>query len=72
VENDKNGNTGTRFAHVMGQGTLFLTAVGIVMTGILLMGLLRREKGGIGGIGFESFAILLLYVAAVLVLAVGL
>jgi cation:H+ antiporter len=58
--------------HAMGQGTLFLTAVGIVMTGILLMGLLRREKGGIGGIGFESFAILLLYVAAVLVLAVGL
>lgn len=57
--------------HAMGAGTLFLTAVAIVMAGILLMGLLRREKAGIGGIGFESVAILALYVMAMAVLLGG-
>jgi cation:H+ antiporter len=36
------------------------------MTGVLLMGLIRRERRGIANIGFESFAILVLYVGAVL------
>ncbi len=34
----------------------------IVMTGTLLMGLLRRERHGIAGIGFETMVILGLYV----------
>ncbi len=33
------------------------------MTGVLLMGLVVRQKAGPGGIGFESAAVLLLYVA---------
>ena len=57
--------------HAMGQGTTFLLAAAIVMTGVLLMGLLRREKTGLGGIGFESVAILLLYLTSVAVLASG-
>jgi len=38
-----------------------LIAVTILMTGILMLGLIRREKHGIGNIGFESFLIILLY-----------
>jgi cation:H+ antiporter len=38
-----------------------LVAVTIIMSGVLLLGLLRREKKGIAGIGFESFSILVLY-----------
>jgi cation:H+ antiporter len=33
----------------------------LLMTSILLLGLLRRERYGIGRIGFESFLILLIY-----------
>lgn len=36
----------------------------LLMTAILLLGLLRRERYGIGRIGFESFLILLIYLAA--------
>jgi cation:H+ antiporter len=34
------------------------------LTGVLLMGLLRRERSGVLGIGFESFLALVLYVGA--------
>lgn len=51
----------------MTEGHIFIVALAIAMTGILLMGLLRREKHGLAGIGFESTAILVLYVGAVLV-----
>ncbi len=37
------------------------------MTGILLLGLLRREKYGVGNIGFESLSILILYLGGVVV-----
>ncbi len=43
---------------------LFLISLAILLTGILLLGLLRREKYGIGNIGFESFLIIVLYVLA--------
>ncbi len=36
----------------------------LLMTSILLLGLLRRERYGIGRIGLESFLILLIYLAA--------
>lgn len=39
----------------------FVVALAILMSGVLLLGLLRREKYGIGNIGFESVLILLLY-----------
>lgn len=45
---------------------VFIVALTILMTGILLLGLLRREKHGIGNIGFESFLLLLLYLGGFL------
>lgn len=44
---------------------VFLMALTGLMTGILLLGLLKRERHGIGNIGFESFLILILYVGGV-------
>ena len=44
------------------QSQSFIIALTILMTGILLLGLLRREKHGIGNIGFESFLILVIYI----------
>lgn len=46
----------------------FLVALTIVMTAVLLMGLLRRERVGIARIGFESFTVLLLYLLGVAVI----
>ena len=44
----------------------------ILMTATLILGLVRREKFGIGKIGFESFTILVLYAgAASLLIAAG-
>ena len=40
--------------------------VAILMTAILLLGMLRRETHGIGNIGFESFLMLSVYAATVL------
>lgn len=45
---------------------VFILALTILMTAILVLGLLRREKHGIGNIGFESFFVLLLYVGGFL------
>ncbi|WP_404384011.1 sodium:calcium antiporter [Caenispirillum salinarum] len=49
--------------HAMGDRTQFVSALTIMMTGALLFGMLRREKQGPMGIGFESAAILALYLA---------
>ncbi len=43
---------------------LFIIALTILLVGVLLLGLLRREKHGIANIGFESFLIIVLYVVA--------
>lgn len=49
-----------------------LIVVTILMSTMLMMGLLKREKKGVANIGFESFAILVLYgLAIVLVVLVG-
>jgi cation:H+ antiporter len=45
---------------------VFNLALTILMTAILVLGLLRREKHGIGNIGFESFLVLLLYLGGLL------
>ncbi|MFZ1027879.1 MAG: hypothetical protein WAN66_16860 [Limnoraphis robusta] len=50
------------------QSEVFVIALTILMTSILLLGLLRREKSGIGNIGFETFSILLLYLGGFVVL----
>ena len=43
---------------------LFLISLSLLLIGILLLGLLRREKYGVGNIGFESFLVLALYLGS--------
>jgi len=45
----------------LGFDQVFVIALAITMTAVLLLGLLRRERHGIANIGFESFLILVLY-----------
>ena len=49
--------------HALSERQIFMIALTIVLTGILLLGLIRREKFGIANIGFESFLIILLYIS---------
>ena len=46
------------------QQQYYLISLAILLTGILAMGLVRREKHGIANIGTESFLVLFLYVGA--------
>lgn len=50
--------------HAITNEQVFIIALTLLLTGILLMGLLRREKWGILGIGFESFLVVILYLGA--------
>lgn len=52
--------------HAIGLADLFWLAVGGCMTAILLIGLVVRERRGVAGIGFESAAVLAVYLVAVL------
>lgn len=54
--------------HALTPDQIFLMGLTIIMTGILLMGLIRREQHGIANIGFESFSILLFYLGGILYL----
>jgi cation:H+ antiporter len=56
--------------HAITSQQMFLMALTTLLIGILLMGLLRREERGIANIGFESFAILVLYIGAIVLLFV--
>lgn len=47
--------------HAVSDLPYFLTAVTILMTAVLLLGMLRRERYGPANIGFESTLVLLLY-----------
>jgi cation:H+ antiporter len=47
----------------------FWLAISILMTSVLLMGLIYRERHGPGNIGLESIALLILYFGGVLLLA---
>ena len=40
---------------------LFIIALSLLMTTVLVMGLLRREKHGLGGVGFETVLLVLIY-----------
>ncbi|WP_226582112.1 sodium:calcium antiporter [Acuticoccus sediminis] len=51
--------------HAIGAGSLFWAMVGLVMTAVLLLGLIRREEHGVANIGFESALLLLIYAGAV-------
>ncbi len=55
---------GSIYHHITDRQT-FLMGLTILLTGILTMGLVRREKRGIANIGFESFSVLIIYSAAV-------
>lgn len=54
--------------HAISTDQLFLISLAILMTAVLMMGLIRREKRGLANIGFESVGILALYGGALLVL----
>jgi cation:H+ antiporter len=54
--------------HAMNADTAFVVAVTVTMTAVLLLGLLRREKYGPAGVGFESMLILLLYAGSLAVM----
>ena len=54
---------GSIYHAITGQ-QVYLISLTIVLTGVLLLGLLRREERGIANIGFESFLILVLYVGS--------
>jgi len=56
--------------HAASSRETFLLALGILMAGLLVMGLVRRERKGIANIGFESFLILVLYALGFLALSV--
>ena len=57
----------------MGRGGGWRATMGvsltILLTAILLLGLVRRERRGVANIGFEGVAVLLFYVAGVAILA---
>lgn len=48
----------------LGRDEVLWAAVSLLLAGVLMMGLLRREKFGIGNIGFESTLVLLIYFGA--------
>lgn len=50
---------------VIANNQIFVISLTILMTGILLLGLLQREKYGFANIGFESVLILLLYIGGI-------
>ena len=49
--------------HAAGPRGEFITALPVLLTGVLLMGMVRREKAGFANIGFESVLVPLLYLA---------
>lgn len=57
--------------HAISNRQIFIIALTILLTGILLLGLLRREKSGIANIGFESFLVILIYGGGIGLLAIG-
>lgn len=54
--------------HAITTSQIFMISLNMLMLAVLLLGLLRREKHGIGNIGFESFLILILYLGGFLLL----
>jgi cation:H+ antiporter len=52
--------------HAIGKDDLFWLAVAAVMTSILLLGLIFRERSGPGRIGIESVGLLAVYAGAIL------
>ncbi|WP_026381683.1 sodium:calcium antiporter [Afifella pfennigii] len=55
--------------NAIGPDSRFWALVGIAMTAVLLLGLIRRERSGFANIGFESAGILAIYFGAILAAA---
>jgi cation:H+ antiporter len=51
--------------HAMPEDSMFWAVLTLLMAGVLMMGLIRRERHGIGRIGMESVVIMVLYVLGV-------
>ena len=49
--------------HAVTQNQVFIVALTMLMVSALILGLLHREQKGIGKIGWESFLIIMLYLA---------
>lgn len=54
--------------HAMPEDSTFWAVLTLLMSGVLMIGLIRRERHGIGQIGMESAGILVLYTLGVAVL----
>jgi cation:H+ antiporter len=52
--------------HAIGRDDLFWLVVGLMLTAVLTLGQLYRQRHGPAGIGIESFAILGIYALAIL------
>jgi len=57
------GYRGGSIYHAVGMAELFLVAWAIVMSAVLLLGLLHREKRGMAAIGWESVTLIGIYLA---------
>ena len=57
--------------HAVSEQQIFLISLTILLTGILLLGLLRRERRGLANIGFESVLVLVLYIGSFAFLIFG-
>lgn len=58
--------------HALDHEPLFVVALTVLLTNILLLGLVRREKRGVANIGFESVLVLIVYFIGFLALSTGL
>lgn len=57
--------------HAMTDQQSFVFLVAILMTAVLTLGLLRREKHGVANVGFESMSIIVIYGVGMILLAAG-
>ncbi|WP_321396814.1 hypothetical protein [Emcibacter sp.] len=57
--------------HAVSDKPYFLTALSILLTAILVLGMLRRERRGIANIGFESALIFVLYIGGTALFITG-
>ncbi|MDX1679131.1 MAG: hypothetical protein R3242_00235 [Akkermansiaceae bacterium] len=57
--------------HAIGPNELLLVCLGLLLTTILVLGLITREKYGPAKIGVESILILLVYLGGVVLIALG-
>jgi cation:H+ antiporter len=55
----------------MGTQSLFVASLSMLLVGVLLLGMLRRERHGVANIGFESALLIGFYLAGTVILWLG-